>query len=749
MEQKNYVYVGKSVLRNDGMEKATGLMKYTGDQEMAGMLYAVLVTSEKAHAHITSIDTAKAYEVPEVVKIYTASDVPKILYSAHNWLMDMHEIEDEPLLTMHPKHYGDRIGFVVAKSQEAARIAAGRIKVTYETLPAVLDIEAALDVATPSIHPYGNIPFDLIKEYGDFHGAVSEADYLVEDTIETPSQHHGAIENHVCLAYMEEGVLTIKTPCQITYQVQMLLSKITGVPQTQVRVVKMVTGGSFGGKSQPVLEPLCGYLAYDLKKPILMEMDREQSIVASRRRNSVKGKVCLAVSKEGRILGRDLDIVTNTGAYFSNGSAVSMAMLKKSVRLYRMESQRYRARAVITNTPVGGAARGYGSPQIHAVTEINVENAARTLGMDPLDFRLRNIVSVADTDPLGGPSLGNAQIEACLRLGAERFGWKEKYQRDSGAGRYRTGVGMAAIVHGNGYFGGFPEFTAVQLTLTPDGSILVNSALHDLGCGTVTVAAQIAAEALGVDMARVRVLEADTLRSPYDPAGTQACRVTFVCGEAVRLGAETLKEKILNRGAEILDLPKDSLRITKGILCDAAGAELLDLETLAVRCQRIYCESLTVNYEYKATGNPGSYGANFVEVEVDTWTGFVEVKRIVAAHDIGQAINPEFVRGQICGGVQMNLGYALSEEIVLNKDGTVKSKGFSKYHVINAPSMPPVDIVLIEAGEPGGPYGAKSIGESCSVATAPAVINAINHALGTRISVLPATPERIIEALSK
>lgn len=749
MEQKNYAYVGKSVLRNDGLEKATGLMKYTGDQEMAGMLYAVLVTSEKAHARITGIDTAKAYEIPEVVKIYTASDVPEILYSAHNWLMDMKEIEDEPLLTMNPKHYGDRIGFVVAKSQEAARIAAGRIKVTYEPLPAVLDIDSALDKASPSVHPYGNVPFDLIKEYGDFDGIAEKADFLIEDTVETPSQHHGAIENHVCLAYMEEGVLTIKTPCQITFQVQMLLSKITGLPQTQVRVVKMVTGGSFGGKSQPVLEPLCGYLAYDLKKPVLMEMDREQSIVSSRRRNSVKGKVSLAVNKDGRILGRDLDIVTNTGAYFSNGSAVSMAMLKKSVRLYRMEGQRYRARAVITNTPVGGAARGYGSPQIHAVTEINVENAARTLGMDPLDFRLRNIVSGADTDPLGGPSLGNAQIEACLRQGAERFGWKAKYEKDPGTGRYRTGVGMAAIVHGNGYFGGFPEFTAVQLTLMPDGGILVNSALHDLGCGTVTVAAQIAAEALEVDIERVRVLEADTLRSPFDPAGTQACRVTYVCNEAVRLGAEELKEKILWCGAEILGISRDALKMNKGTICDAEGSELMDLGTLAVKCQRLHWESLTVNYEYKATGNPGSYGANFVEVEVDTWTGFVEVKQIVAAHDIGQSINPEFVKGQIYGGVQMNLGYALCEEIVLNLDGTVKSKGFSKYHVINAPSMPPVDIVLIEAGEPGGPYGAKSIGESCSVATAPAVINAINHALKTRISVLPATPERIIAALSE
>lgn len=748
MNPKAYRYIGKSVLRNDGMEKVTGQMKYTGDTEMEGMLYATLVTSERAHARIISIDTGDACRVPGVVKVYTPSDVPEILYSAHNWLMNMQEIEDEPLLTMTPKHDGDRIAFVVAQTREAARIGAGLVKVTYESLPVIFAIESALDPDSQAIHDYGNVPFDLVKEYGDYDAVSQKAVSIIEDIIETPSQHHGAIENHVCLAYVEDGILTLKTPCQITFQVQMLLSRITGLPQSQIRVVKMITGGSFGGKSQPVLEPLCGYLALDLQRPILMCMDREQSIVSSRRRNSVKGRVALAVSEDGTILGRDLDIVANTGAYFSNGSAVSMAMLKKSVRLYRMESQRYRARAVITNTPVGGAARGYGSPQIHAVTEINIENAARIIGLDPLDFRLKNIVSSMDTDPLGGPSLGNVQIEACLRQGAERFGWKEKYARDPGSGRYRTGVGMAALVHGNGYFGGFPEFTAVQMTLMKDGTILINSALHDLGCGTLTVSAQIAAEALGVDIGRIYILEADTLRSPYDPTGTQACRVTFVCGEAIRLGAEALKEKLLNRAAGILGMNEHVLEMKNGAICDAGGAELMDLPALAMMNSQDNRETLSVNYEYQATANPGSYGANFVEVEVDTWTGFVEVKGIVAVHDIGQAINPEFVKGQICGGIQMNLGFALCEEIALNKDGTIKSRNFSKYHVINAPSMPPVDIILIEAGEPEGPYGAKSIGESSAIATAPAVINAINHALGTRISNLPATPERIMKALS-
>ena len=747
MRDPSLKYVGASVLRNDGIEKITGALKYTGDVEMAGMVHACLVTSEASHGRIRTFDAEEAKRMPGVIKIYTAADVPDIRYSAHNWLMDMNEIEDEPLLTMTPKHYGDRIAFVVAETEEAARIAAASIRITYEALPAVRTIEEALDPRTMKVHDYGNVPFDIVKEYGDFNREKEKADYLVEDTVVTPAQHHSAIENHVCLAYVEDGVLTVKTPCQITFQVQMLVSKITGLAHSQVRVIKTVTGGSFGGKSQPVLEPLCGFLAFDLQRPVRMCMDREQSIVSSRRRNSVKGRVQLAVLSDGTILGRDLDVVANTGAYFSNGSAVSMAMLKKSVRLYRMESQRYRARAVITNTPVGGAARGYGSPQIHAVTEINIENAARTIGMDPLDFRLKNIVNVLDMDHLGGPPLGNAQIEACLRQGAERFGWKDKYSREPGTGRYRTGVGMAAIVHGNGYFGGYPEYTSIQLRLMADGSILVNSALHDLGCGTLTITAQIIAEAMGVSLQTVKVLEADTLRSPYDPTGTQACRVTFVCGEAARLAAMELKIKLLDRGGRLLNMPVESLVFDGDSLCSTDGLPLLTLKDLASQSHRLDGEPMVVNYLHRATANPGSYGANFVEVTVDTWTGFVDVKQIVAVHDIGRAINPEFVKGQIYGGIQMNLGFALYEEIALNPDGTVKSKGFSKYHLVNAPSMPPIDVMLIEEGEPGGPYGAKSIGESSAIATAPAVINAINHALGTRITELPATPERIIQAL--
>lgn len=747
MSKANYEYVGKSVKRQDGFLKASGEMLYTNDKKKSGMLYAALVISEKAHAKVLAVHLEEALRIDGVVKIYTASEVTNQLYSAHIWYPEMKDVEDETLLTNTPKHYGDRIACVVATSEKAARNAANAVKIDYEVLPMVLTLDEALDPSKPSIHPYGNISPWIEKSFGDTEGEFAKAFKIVEDEVETPAQHHGAIENHVCLAYYEDEVLHVETPCQITFQVQMMLAKLTRLPMTRIRVVKTVTGGSFGGKSQPVVEPLCGYIAYDLKKPVLLNLTREQSIVSSRRRNGVRGKVRTAVSESGRIIAREIELLVDTGAYYGNGTAVAMAMAKKSSRLYNMEAQVYRARVAITNTPVAGAARGYGSPQIHAVTEINIENTARELGVDPLAFRLSNLMSIGDADPLGGPSLGNTQIEACLKKGSEVFGWSEKIMRQSDEGRYRTGVGMAAIVHGNGYFGAFPEFSAMQITLMMDGQILVNSALHDLGCGTLTIIQQIVAEAAGVPIEAVRVLESDTLRSPYEPTGTQACRVTYVCGEAARRSAEMLKETIIAKAAALTDLPATALRLSKGAVINEGGELVMKLDQLARTIHQKFGESLEIHYVHQADGNPGSYAVNFVEVVVDTWTGMVEVKKIVAAHDIGQCINPEFVKGQIYGGIQMNLGMALYEKMEITPEGIVKSSNFSKYHVVNAPSMPEIDIVLIEEGEAGGPYGAKSIGESCAVAAAPAVINAINHALGTRITKLPATPEIIVSAI--
>ncbi|HWQ09950.1 MAG TPA: molybdopterin cofactor-binding domain-containing protein, partial [Holophaga sp.] len=470
-----------------------------------------------------------------------------------------------------------------------------------------------------------------------------------------------------------------------------------------------------------------------------------ESILSTRTRTKTIGRVRTGVDRQGRIVAREIRMLVDTGAYCTNGQVIPMAMGKKASRLYRIQDQTYEADAVYTNTPVAGACRGYGTPQICAVTEINVDHAARALGMDPVEFRLKNLVHPYDADPAGGPSLGNARIRDCVLKGRELFGWQEKSRRPRGEGRFARGIGVACCTHGNGYFGGFPDFITVDLRLTPGGAALLKGAFHDLGCGTVMSMMQIAAEVLGLEPEQVIVPDADTLVCPFDSAGTQASRVTFVCGGAVKAAAEQLKEKLLAGASALLGVPAADLRLDHGAV---AGAGVRASYQEVVRhVQKMLKSDLSVNLLYQAPGNPASFGAHFAEVEVDRLTGRVRVVDYVAVHDVGRAINRGFVEGQIHGSVQMGIGMALTEELTFDARGRMLSSRFSRYTVPNAPEMPPVRVALIEEGEELGPFGAKSIGEIATVPVAPAVINAVNDALGIRVSTLPATPERVVAAI--
>lgn len=426
-----------------------------------------------------------------------------------------------------------------------------------------------------------------------------------------------------------------------------------------------------------------------------------------------------------------------------------MALGKKLFRLYQIENQIVEVNTYYTNTIPGGACRGYGSPQAHAMTEVNLDLAAKAIQMDPCELRLKNVVHPMDNDPTGGTNLGNAQIQECISRGMEQFHWEDrrKHVKEKNTKRYAYGVGMACAAHGNGYKGAYPDFTNVNMVIHPDNSVMVKIGVHDQGCGTVMTMQQIAAEALDVDIHTVRVHEADTFITPYDSAGTQASRVTYVCGRAVQKAGEKLKEKLLEACTKLYGWEKGKIRVEKGNIFYGEtkityGHAVLDYEK---QCAR----SMSMNLEYEPPTNPGSYACCFVEVKVDLYTGQTEVLDCLAVHDIGQAINPGLVDGQIAGGVHMSLGMALFEEIDIDKEGKVKSTNFSKYHIINAPDMPKVQVVLVEEKEPNGPYGGKSVGEIAAVAPAPAVVNAINFALDSELMDYPITPEKVIQYLHK
>jgi xanthine dehydrogenase molybdenum-binding subunit len=741
--------VGKSVPIHDVREKATGTLRYVNDLTFPGLLHAKLVLSPIAHGRVKALDLAEAERVPGVVAIFSHRDAPDRLYNSHKWIEGLEVIKDESLFTDHVRFNGDRVAAVVATSRAAAEAAARLVKVDYEPLPAIVRPEQALQPGSEPLHPGGNHLYHKEMACGDPQGQLARAYRVVEDLVETPKIHHAAMETHCCVADTDPaGTTTVYSPCQVIFQVQLIVAEALGIPLHQVRVIKTPTGGSFGAKGQPVLEPVTAFLSRALGRPVKLWLDRADCMVATRTRHRTVTRVRTGVAEDGTILARDIDALVDTGAYCTNGEAIATAMGKKTFKLYRVPDQAYRADVVYTSSPVGGACRGYGSPQIWAATEINIDHAARALGLDPAAFRLRNLVHPHDRDPHSGVDLGNARIIDCVHKGCEVFGWEAKRARTRTGGRFARGIGMACCAHGNGYQGAYPDFITVDLEIDAGGCATLKGAFHDLGCGTVTTMMQIAAEVLGLDLAQVAVPAADTLVSPYDSAGTQASRVTFVCGGAVQHAAEAVREQLLDTAADLLACPRTGLVLEGGRAWPAREPErAVTYGQLAVHAHARRHVRLGTTLTYESPGNPTSYGAHFAEVEVDRITGRVRVVDYVAVHDIGKAINLGFVQGQIQGSIQMGLGMALSEELALNGDGRVANGRLSRYTVANAPEMPPIRVELIEAGEDLGPFGAKSIGEIATVPVAPAVINAINDALGITLTTLPALPERIIAAL--
>jgi xanthine dehydrogenase molybdenum-binding subunit len=417
-------------------------------------------------------------------------------------------------------------------------------------------------------------------------------------------------------------------------------------------------------------------------------------------------------------------------------------MGKKTSRLYRIPALRYEARAVRTSTTPSGACRGYGSPQIHAMTEIHTDLLCRRLGLDPVEFRRENLVHPFDDDPSGAANLGNARILDCLDRGLALFGWEERKEPSRSVdGRFRRGAGFACCTHGNGYYKTiYHDFSEMSLRFMEDGSAVLRAGVPEMGHGVVAVMAQIVSLVTGVPPEKVSVTEGDTFHSHYD-IGCQASRGIFVCGECARLTAEKAATLLLEEAGKLWGA--DAHLIEGGFV--SVGGERVPLGELVRRIE-LAGRSADVSVKYSPTRNPGSYGVHFVDLKVDVLTGRVKIEKYVAVHDVGRALDRAFVEGQIYGGVQMGLGMALCEDLSFDAKGRPSAVNFDKYVMVNAPDMPDVEIVLVEEGEEGGPFGAKSIGEIAAVPSAPAVTNAINRALGLELTVLPLTPARIVAA---
>lgn len=737
----------------DGAAKVTGALEYAADLVIPGLVHGAILTSPHVHARILHVDAAGALSDPEVLGVFWHANMPAHRYNSSIWFEGQEAPEDERMFPQVVRHIGDRVAVIVASSARSAEAALERLAVDYEPLPGCLSPDLADVMQGAVFDPQGEPTFlnpvaDKHLRRGDPDAGFAIAAQIVETTVSTPKSHHCAIENHVAIALPEpDGRIRVLSPCQGVHAVQAVVARALGCAAADIHVIKTPIGGSFGGKAEAILEPIAAELARRLNRPVRIAYDRTRTFTSTRMRAASQTRIRSAFDKSGRILARETETLIDIGAYVTGGHYLPGSMLQRHVRLYDVPAERYYGRAVYTNTPPTGAFRGYGSPQINAAGEIHLDIAARRMGIDPVQIRLHNAVAPHAIEPYTGLDIGNARLRECLSEGAAAFDWQARRALSGGAGRIRRGVGMAAAAHVNGCFPGSDEATTMTMALHPDGRIEMVAALHDLGCGSNTTLAQIAAEVLGIRPAELAITEADTDLCGYD-IGTRASRMTYMQGEATRRTAVRLSEAILVSAALVRNVEPSSLSLVGGMIEEKQGGARLSLRALAERLGRTGLNLPTATLTHTATANPSSHAAHFAAVEVDTMTGLVRVTDYLAAHDAGRAINPMLVEGQIHGGVQIGIGYALSEDVAIDlATGRMKGDSFAHYHLANSLDMPNVRTLLVAGGEPTGPFGAKAVGEIATIPVAAAVANAVNDALGTELCDLPLTPERILAAL--
>jgi xanthine dehydrogenase molybdenum-binding subunit len=742
-------YVGGDHAVADAALKVTGGLVYATDFSLPGLAHAKLVLSPHAHARVVSVDPSAALALPGVLGVFWHENSPARPYNRYRTLPAQTCIEDETLFAATARFAGDRVAAVVARDEWTAARAAGLLGVEYEELPHVRAPSDALRDGAPAVHRGGNLVDEFEVATGDDLAPAAD-DVLVAAAVTTPRVHHAALEPHVCVADCDaSGKLTIWSPTQGVFGARTVVADLFGMSYAQVRVIKLPMGGSFGGKQEFILEPVTAFLAMSVGRPVRLALDREECISSTMVRGATATRLSLRLDPEGGLRGVDADTVVDAGAYASSTPDYARMMTHKLTRLYRIGGYRHCGRVAYTTTPVAGGARAWGAPEVTAAMEIAMDFAARELALDPVELRLRNLVEPRDEDPATGMSLGDARVRECLVRGAEAFDWAARLGRPAGRGRWRRAVGMACGAHKNGVLSPtFPDYSTMALRMNEDGSVALTASLHEVGCGTLTTMRLIVAEELGIDPRAVAVTEADSDVTPYD-FGCYGSRVTYVCGEAARLTAAELKRRLLEAAAAVLGRDAGELRAEDGRVEAVTGASATLSYGEAVMAAKVgLSEDIAVQYTHQATGNPGAYSVQFAEVLVDRWTGLIKVTDFLAVGDVGQAINRLMVVGQFQGAVQMGIGYALCEEVKLDDAGRPAPAGFKNYHVVNAPDMPDVRVLLVEHVGDDGPYGAKSVGEIATVPTAPAIVNAVNRALGTSLTDLPLTPERVLAALS-
>lgn len=755
--------VGQRCIKPDSLSKVTGEAKYTADilSSRKDVLVAKALYPPYGHALIKSIDTSKAQALKGVEAVMTAKDLP-----GTNRYGGM--VHDKPVLAENKVIYeGDAVAIVAACDLKTAEHAICLIEVEYEPLEAYDDPREMIKDGSPLIHenhPLSkstNISDTCLVEKGDIEDVFAKADIIIDNYYETPMLDHAYLEPDVCLAEPDpiQGGITLYSPQHAVHLARKALCGVFNMPQSKIRVVSLVVGGGFGGKEDSTFDvsAIAGVLAIKTNKPVIFELTRDEVFKNTGKRHGCYIHHRMAADKEGNILGIDVSTVIDKGAYKSI-DAIPNRTTMYAGGTYRIPAARALSHSVFTNHPYGCAFRGLGSPQAHFAIESQVEELATVLGMDPIELRLKNILrdgdrTIFDQVMMEERGLG---IEECILKARDAIGWNEPL--DNSDVRIKRGRGIACFMYGTGT-GAPTDGAHCFVQAQPDGSINIGISANELGQGFIVAASQIAAQTMGVSLDRIFLDFSDSASSP-EAGATVASRTTVLMGNAIMDGCNILKDRFLTYAARFMQSDKRNMDIQNNMVFIKGRPEsAVPLSSIIAKAFANQVPLAAVGSWYPPMVYPNAtnqgdkmhtyaFGAHAVEIEVDIETGIITVNRSILACDIGKAINPMTVEGQMEGGMAQAIGWAIMEEVFMEK-GRMKNHSYHDFLIPTTLDLPKMETIIVECPNELGPYGAKGIGEPPLVGAAPAIRNAFYAATGVKLNTIPMTPVRVMEALRK
>ncbi len=751
--------VGQSVAKLDGLAIATGKPLYTADLVPANALTVKLLRSPHAAARIKAIDPAAAIALPGVVCVLTHKDVPLVRFTLAGQTYPEPSPYDRRILDDLVRHTGDGVAIVAAEDERTAQQALGLIKVEYEVLTPVLAPEEAIGHPT-LVHPeddlFCNFAIGLDRgrniaaahtvAVGDVEAALVASEVVVRNTFRTQAQAQAMMETYRAFSYLDHtGRLVVVSSTQIPFHVRRHLARALELPASRIRVIKPRIGGGFGGKQTAVAELYPALVTLRTGRPAMLVFDRKETFTASNSRHAMLFTVKIGADRDGRIRAIDVRNLADTGAYGEHAPTVFSVAGEKSLPLYnKADAVRYSGYAVYTNKLPAGAMRGYGATQGCFAIESAVNELAAALGMDPCELRLKNIIKAGETDIYHGKPLGSSALDRCIARGRELIGWQGKYPRRDLGDKVRA-VGMAVSMQGSGIAG--IDTASAEVRLNDDGNYTLLIGSTDMGTGSDTILAQMAAEVLDAPLGNIIVHAADTDVSPFD-TGSYASSTAYVTGMAVLKAATELREKIIATAAVALGAAPDEVAFDGATLRSAAGKEI-SLARLAgqsvVGAER---RQLTGCASHGSPVSPPPYVAGFAEIEIDKETGRIALVDFVAVVDCGTVVNPALARVQAEGGIAQGIGLALYEEVAYDERGKLLTDSFMTYKIPCRKDIGSVRVFFEESYEPTGPFGVKSIGEVVANTPAPAIAAAVYNAVGVRMTSLPITPEKLFAAMN-